>query len=559
MQPPEPLLPSLEEACRRWAPRPAITFHGDTITYAQLWEQVERFAAALRELGVRPGDRVVCQLPNCPEHVITIAATWAAGAVHVGTDNDLTGPELAGLVRQVGARALVFQPRPGSTDLLAPLRSVAQSVPGTILVLHEPPRSNHGDGTGSAGIDLHRFEALIAPDRTGPAGPPPRPDPPPEPEEVAVLLLTSGTTGKPKAVKESRLACWAKMQFFADAYGPGPHDVHLLFLPIAHVFGFRLGLIALLSGGRLVLVDRFSPEGALAAVDHEAVSILPGMPTHLNLMLAAFDPDRHRLASVRWCLSAASQLPVRVAQRVYDRLGAQLLYVFGCAEGFTTRTTDPADILAGSVGRTVFRGPPGTAQDGTVAVMGPDDGLLLPPGEVGEIVFGARCPVQYWDDPDTATDGWYHTGDLGWTDADGRVFVVGRLKELVNRGGLKVSPSEIETAIVRHDGVLDAGVIGTPDPVLGEAICACVVSSGDRSTPPPDLAGLRAYLGITLARHKLPDELCPVAQIPRTKIGKVDRAALSSLVVGGDLPRERLRPRRGDPQPGPAEWVQTTS
>jgi acyl-CoA synthetase (AMP-forming)/AMP-acid ligase II len=546
MQAPAPLAPSLEEACHRWSSRPAITFHGATITYAELWSRVQRLARSLLELGVKPGDRVVCQLPNCPEHVIAIAATWAAGAIHVGTDNDLTGAELARLVGQVGAAAVIFQPRQGSSDRLASLAAVAQSAPGTILVLHEPPQSQELDGIQPSeldGVGLHRFSNLVDPDALDPAASKECLPSQPGPDEVSVLLLTSGTTGKSKAVMESRSACWAKMQFFADAYIPGPDDVHLLYLPIAHVFGFRLGLIALLSGGRLVLLDRFTPDGALALVSEEAVTILPGMPTHLSLLLGAPDSAIRRCTSLRWCLSAASQLPVRIAQGVYDQLGAQLLYVFGCAEGFTIRTTDPADILAGSVGSTVFQGPPGTAQDGTVAVMGPGREGLLPAGEVGEIVFGARCPVRYWDDPDTATDGWYHTGDLGKMDELGRVFVVGRLKELVNRGGLKVSPSEIETAIMRHGAISDAGVIASPDPVLGEAICACIVSSRDGPSATPDLAGLRAFLGNMLARHKLPDELCAVPEIPRTKIGKVNRPALRALVVDRDLPRERLRPR----------------
>jgi acyl-CoA synthetase (AMP-forming)/AMP-acid ligase II len=532
------LAPDLEEACRRWSDRPAITFHGRTMTYAELWQQVSRLAGAYRALGVERGDRVVCQLPNCPEQIVAVAAAWLIGAIHVGTDNDLTGPELLGLVDQVDARALVFQPRPGSPDPFGALRVVGEGRPGTVLVLHDPGESGPGDGDVPDGV--HRLEDLLKATVPDPAMAQEH-----DPGEIAVLLLTSGTTGRSKAVKESFAACWAKMQFFSDAYRPQPDDVHLVYLPMAHVFGFRLGLIALLTGGRLVLLDRFSPEAALRLVTDEAVTILPGMPTHLTLLLAALDPARHDVTTLRWAISAASQLPAPVAEGVYDRLGVELLYVFGCAEGFTTRTTDRTEILRGSVGRTVFRGPEGTAQDGSVRVVDPEEGSTLPADEVGELAFGARCPVEYWADPPTATDGWYHTGDLGRIDPDGCVFVVGRLKELVNRGGLKVSPSEIETAILRHPAVLDAGIIGSPDPVLGEAICACVSLT---QPPPPgepelDLAALRSFLALTLARHKLPDELCVVPAVPRTKIGKVDRPLLYRQVIDGDLPRQRLRPR----------------
>jgi len=187
----------------------------------------------------------------------------------------------------------------------------------------------------------------------------------------------------------------------------------------------------------------------------------------------------------------------------------------------------------------VFRGPPRTAPAGRVAIFD-SQGRQLPVGQIGEIVFEARQPVHYWRDPDAATDGWYHTGDLGRLDADGRLYLEGRLKELLNRGGLKVSPGEIETVLTRHPAVADAAIVATPDPVLGEAICACVVVAGPTA---PSLGEVRSYLGESLARHKLPDELCIVDRIPRTNIGKVERAALSRMITETDRPRERLRAR----------------
>jgi acyl-CoA synthetase (AMP-forming)/AMP-acid ligase II len=308
---------------------------------------------------------------------------------------------------------------------------------------------------------------------------------------------------------------------------------------MGHVFGLRLGLLTLLSGGRLVLLDRFSPEEALRLVTDEKVTVLPGMPTHLTLLLRALDPRRHDVRSLRWVLSAAASLPRELAEEVYDRLGAEILFVYGCSENFTTETTDRDEILAGSVGRTVFEGPEGTPPAGTIRVVSPDDHRPLPVGEVGEIAFGARRPVPYWRAPDAATDGWYYTGDLGRIDEDGRIFVVGRIKELVNRGGLKVAPTEVELAMVEHPAVADAAIVALPDPVLGESVCACIVPAA--GADPPDLAALRSFLGTTLARHKLPDQLAVVGAIPRTKIGKVDRPALAEAVAAGGGPDERLR------------------
>jgi acyl-CoA synthetase (AMP-forming)/AMP-acid ligase II len=531
------LEPSLHAACRRWPDRPALTFAGVTISYAELWAKVENLARAYVRLGVEPGDRIVCQLRDCPEHAVAINAAWACGAIHVGTDNDLTGAELSWLVDRTEAKVLVFQPPAGTPDPTAALRAVRAARPATILVVHGAGSDADPDVAGALPM-----AGLLGDDGVAPPFEPKNRDR----HDTGLLLLTSGTTGRPKAVMETLPACWAKMQFFADAFRPGPDDVHLLYLPMAHVFGLRLSQLALLSGGRVVLLDRFSPAEALRLVARERVTVLPGMPTHLTLMVGALDgPDAYDLSSLRWAVTAASTLPRDLAERIYDRLGAEILYVYGCSENFTTETTDRTDILDGSVGSTVFAGPEGEPPDGTVRIVDPEHHTPLPAGQTGEIAFGARRPVHYWRAPDSATDGWYYTGDLGRIDADGRLFVLGRLKELVNRGGLKVSPSEIEAAVAHHPGVKDAAVVGTPDPVLGEAICACIVADAGHR---PGLAELRTFLGESLARHKLPDELAVVDRIPRTKIGKVDRPALVARVAAAGGPDERLRP----PPPGPS-------
>jgi acyl-CoA synthetase (AMP-forming)/AMP-acid ligase II len=518
------LEPTLQAACRRWADRPAITYGERTTSYAELGDAVARLAGAYRRLGIGAGDRVVCQLPNCPEHLVALNAAWAVGAIHVGTDNDLTGPELSWLIEHTEAAALVFGPPAAGADAWAPLRAVQAARPATRTIVR---------GDGGPG-DL-RLDDLVAGDEALADWSPPH-----GPDDTAHLLLTSGTTGRPKAVRETLPACWAKMQFFADALRPVEDDVHLLFLPVAHVFGLRLAMLALLSGGRLVLAERFSPAAALRTVAAEGVTVLPGMPAHFTLLLGALGAADHDVGSLRWAISAASNLPRPLVDGIYDRLGVKLLYVYGCSENFTVLTTDPEEIRRGSVGRRVFKGPDGTPPAGSIAVLDPAGGDPLPAGAVGELAFGATCPVRYWKDPDAATDGWYRTGDLGRVDPDGTVYVLGRLKELVNRGGLHVSPSEVETAVRLHPAVADSAVVATPDPVLGEAICACVVPAGET---PPDLGALREFLAPVLARHKLPDELCLVEAIPRTKIGKVDRPALRAAVLADGRRRERLRPR----------------
>lgn len=519
---PVPLCATIDEACVRYASNPAITVDTSSLTYAEVRARVLALAAAYRRLGVRRGDRVLCQLRNCAEQVIAIAAAWTCGAVHVGADNDLTGPETARLVERMGARVLLFQPRRGDADPFAPLAPITQAFPGTAIIVH----AQDAAGRESLATVLASGET-VEPELPGPLDP-------------AVIFLTSGTTGEPKAVVESYAAHWAKMQLFTDAIRPQTEDSLLLTLPVSHVFGVRLAILTLLRGARLVLHDRFSPAAVLETVARERVTVLPAVPTHLRLLHDAYDPAQHDVGSMRCVISAAANLPHALAEWVYDDLGVpEMLFVYGCSEGFTTIATEKRDILDGTVGQRVFEGPDGTPADGTVCIMDPASGALLPDGETGEIVYGSRMPVTYWDQPRVAVDGWYHTGDVGVIDAEQRLRVTGRIKELVNRGGLHVSASEVELAIARHPDIADAAVIAVPDRVLGEAVCACVVPASDQ--PPPGLAQLREWLAVNLARHKLPDELCVVTTIPRTDIGKVDRRELAARVTGGDVTRERLR------------------
>ncbi len=519
------LSPTLRDACKRWAARPALSHCGHALTYAELWERILALSWSYRAFGIRPGDRVLCQLPVCPEHVIAVGAAWACGAIHVGVHRDLTGPELVDLVTRTQPAAVLAAPPEDLRDPLGPLRSVREAHPSLVAILHGHP----GEGGEHQLCDL-----LAAP------APGPQPPAPSGPDDTALLVLTSGTTGRPRIVMETLPALWGKMQLFADGLAPGPGDVHLMYLPICHVFGLKLTLMALASGGRVVLLDRFSPQAALRLAREEHVSVLSGTPTHLTLLLRHLREQPDALAGVRAMAFAAAPPPPALIDELYDRLDVELMHVYGCSEGFVTLTTDPGEIRRGAAGRTVFRGPPGTPPTGSVAILDPERMAFLATGEVGEVAYGAATAVRYWDEPAVAAHGWYRTGDLGRLDADGCLTVSGRLKDVVNRGGLKVASAEIEAVLAGQPGVAECAVIPALDPVLGEAICACVVATGDRL---PTLTEIRSGLAQRLARHKLPDELCVLDSLPRSKLGKVDKAALGALVVGAGLPRERLRPR----------------
>ncbi|MGI9121092.1 MAG: class I adenylate-forming enzyme family protein [Acidimicrobiales bacterium] len=533
------LSPSLEAACSRWPDRVALVHRGRALTYGQLWAEVQALARGYRRLGIAPGDRIMCALATTPMHIVAAHAAWACGAVHVGAHPDLTGPELATLVERLDARGLLLEPMDRHGDTSTRRRTVALSCPGLMRIVSE--------GTPESG-ELLLADLLAEAGSAEPGSSEPRlddggPTDPPATSESGpadLVFFTSGTTGVPKAVCETLAALQAKVDFFAGFVRPGPDDVHLLYLPLCHAFGLKLSLLALRSGGRLVLVDRFYPRAVLDVMASEQVTVLAGTPTHLTLLLDAVDRGRHGDNHLRWVVTAAAPLSPALAEQVYTHLGAGLFVVYGCSEGFLTVTADRDEILRGSVGKEVFASPANSPAGGLVSIAGPNESMRSPPGEVGEIVYSTAGPVRYWDAPATGADGWYRSGDMGRIDAHGGLVVLGRLKELVNRGGLKVSPVEVEAALSRHPDIADVAVIGTPDPVLGEAVCACVVSSCGVT---PTVAELRAFLCPTLAHHKLPDEVCYLAGIPRSSLGKVERARLRSMVVDEGAPRERLRSR----------------
>lgn len=516
------LAPTLAAANERWPDRTAITYRGSSVTFKQLWERALALAGAYQRLGIGPGDRVVCALPPSPDLIVALHAAWEVGSIHVGAHHDLTEPELTSLIQRTGAVAKVF--RPPSAD--------GGTVPSVLV-------RRHGKGhPQERSFDLSQLGTTPIADLLH--VPRPRATAVTTPTDAAILFLTSGTTGQPKAAVDSKPGFEAKVRCFADAISPTPEDVHLLHLPMSHAFGLKLAMLALLSGGRLVLLERFSPKTALRSITTERVTVISGSPTHFALLLAELD-DAHQRGSLRWGVTAAAPLPPALAAEIYDRLGIGLFSVYGCSEGFLVTTKERSAILRGSVGSHVFRGPAGCAPTGVMAVVDTetDDHLPVPAGEPGEIAFGAATPVRYWREPDTALDGWYRSGDLGCLDSQGDLHVLGRLKDLINRGGLKVAPGEVEVALARHGGVVDAAVVATPDPVLGEAICACVQAAPGAC---PTLGELRDFLRPTLARFKLPDELCLVEQVPRTSSGKVDRQRLAA-VVAADERRQRIRPR----------------
>lgn len=520
---PATLSGALDAACARWEEKPALVHERGTMSYGEFGRSVAEMASAYGRLGIGPGDRVICQVGNQPGHLIAAGAAWRCGAIHVGVDSDLVAKELAALMRRTGAGLVVHSDDDGSSE---DIRLLNQEVPGTRIVSvgedSGKVRVSLLDATGATPIRLAgtpgaTFEA------DGPA-----------PDDPAVIFFTSGTTGAPKGVVRYHRRLLEGWRWVGETLDVTPDDVHLGHLPFAHGFGFGMAIMALLSGGKLVLEERFSADEALHLITQEHVSVLHGAATHFALLTDRLDPSRHDIASLRIGVASSATFSPELIQRILQRLQMDLMLSYGSSEGLGWSTRDREDIIRGSVGK-----PPETV----ARIVGPDHELVAP-GEVGEIVLRRVQPVHYWGEESSAattpSEDWYHTGDLGRIDAEGRLYVLGRVKHQVNRGGMKVDPAEVEGLLIHHPQLADAAVVGLPDPVLGQIVCACLVLAGGAR---PSLDELRAYLCPSLARHKLPEASCVLPAIPRNQMGKVDREALHGMVDPQPLALEVHRPR----------------
>jgi acyl-CoA synthetase (AMP-forming)/AMP-acid ligase II len=498
---PQTLIAALESAWQQWADRPALVCSTAQMTYGQFAGATANVAEAYRSLGVGHGERVVCAVSNRPEHLVALAAAWSCGAVHVTVDQQSTAVELSSTIERTQARVLVWEPG-GS---LAPVESLRSRHPGLHIVAVTAGPIPTGCLSWLELVKRSCAGRLSGSVRLG---------------DPAIVFLTSGTTGRAKATVGFHGNLAQRWPRLADWLTFGPDDVHLVQMPLSHGFGLMMAMAALLTGGRLILVERFAAEEVLRLVASQRVTVLNGAPAHFRLILNCLDAKPFDVSSLRLSVGTAASFAPSLVESIWNHLGVRFMLMYGSAEGVGVATTDPEDVLRGSVGRPA---------PGSVSVVGPDRQQLAA-GEVGELAFSRRTfPVKYWDDSESPDgDAWYYSGDLGRLDDDGRLYVLGRLNDRIDRGGLKIDPLEVENALLRCSGIADAAVIGRPNPILGETVCACIVPVADFS---PELASLQACLRDVLAPYKIPEEFCVLKSIPRTRIGKVDRVQLQTAIL----------------------------
>jgi len=489
-----------EEWVSRHGDYPALWFEGRWCSSTEMLELSRRIAGGLIELGIEPGDRIVITMPNRPEVPILYHAAWRAGAVVTPAMFLLTEPDLRHVIADARARAVIT-----TSDLLSRTEAAADSLCDV----------QHIVSVGTASGSALSLEALA---QAAPAGLVPRSG-----DDLAALLYTGGTTGRSKGVALSH-ANLAVAGHLGGEFEAG-RDLRreLVALPLSHSFGLMVTLTAMCTDDpkSWVLVRKFSARPALELIEQHRINAVQVVPSMLQLLLS--EPiEQFDTSSLHSVASGGAPLAADTIAELKSRLPtAAIIEGYGLTETATVLTANPP-------GAEKIRsvGPPAPGVE--VRIIGAD-GQPLEQGQAGEICCrSATVMLGYWNAPELTAeavrDGWLHTGDIGYLDADGYLFILDRKKNLIIRGGFNVYPGDIEDALMRHPLVRMAAVLGKPDLLHGEEVVAYVeLEPGAGAEPGELVAWARANIG----GYKYPREVHVVESLPLTDVGKVDRKALS--------------------------------
>jgi acyl-CoA synthetase (AMP-forming)/AMP-acid ligase II len=472
---------------------------GRTLTFGELGRSCRRIAGLLRGAGLGPGDTVSVVMPNGLQTARILLGAMYAGYC-VNPVNLLSQPEQMLYVLDHSDCKLVF----AAPEWTERVRALAAKIGRPVQVVEVDP-----DGPA---IDGERDED----DRTNVVAP--------TPSAMALLMYTSGTTGKPKGVMLTQSNLAANASAISAEHRLGRGDRVAAVLPLYHINAFAVTLLAPIAhAGGLVMPPRFSVAAFWPMVQRHRCTWINVVPTIISYLLESPAPvAREDIAQVRFCRSASAALPPEHHRAFEEKFGIGIIETMGLTETVApafSNPIDPAQRKVGSVGRA----------SGCEARIVDEKGQPLPDGETGEIVIrGPQVTPGYYKNPEATAaaffpDGWLRTGDLGRRDTDGFFYVTGRIKELIIKGGENIAPREIDEALLRHPAVLDAAAVGIPDKHYGQEIMACVVlREGERCTEDE----LRRFCDEHLGRYKTPKVFRFVSELPRGPSGKVQRLKL---------------------------------
>jgi long-chain acyl-CoA synthetase len=485
----------------------SVYYEGQSFTNVERLRWAERLAAVLRANGVRPGDRVVVMMPNCPDVTSAFHAIWRIGAVIVPLPPQLLAGEARYVIESSGAEVVVTCPA-----LADRLREATAGLPAfrRLLVIGATAVP------GAENIEPHL--AAADPVRTIHDCPD---------DGLALLLYTSGTTGNPKGVMLTHHNLLSNALAVAELFRSPPQTMTLHVLPLSHSFGVLCMNLEAVLGLRSVILPRFDARQVLEAIQQFRVRRFSAVPTMLVALCHCPGRERYDYSSLEIVTSGGAGLPEEVRLEFERLFHCKVLSGYGLSETAPTVSAyaDTETARPGASGRAI--------PDVEVCILAPD-GRPLPPGESGEIcVRGPNVMTGYWNDPAATRavlrDGWLHSGDVGHLDADGYLYITDRMKDIIIKGGENISPRQIEEAIHKHPAVAEVAVIGLPDKTFGEEVCAVVVlRAGQTATE----AELQEHAGRFVNKFKVPARVVFRPALPKSGVGKILKRELRRELAG---------------------------
>ncbi len=487
----------------------SLIFKDRKYTNVQMRTTALRLADALRSLGIGKGDRVIVQMPNCPEVYQSFQALYILGAVVVPINYMVGDAETAHIYKDTGAKAVI-----GTINFRQKIETCRKEAPHIEhIILIE-------DNCSGGALSFHDLVAQGSADieiaRTAD-------------DDPAVLVYTAGTTGTPKGVMHTHHSLYSNAVMQQETLRMPSGITGLAVLPLCHSYGIStLNLAHLIGGGKMVVLDQIDIDDIFSAIEKYKVNSLAAVPTLYIYMLAHPDVKRFDLSSMKYWLSGSAPLALDTWRKFKERFGAEIIEGWGLTEAGANNATNPltGTKKVGSIGKPM-RGMQMKVID--------DQGEEQPPGVQGEIVLsGPHIMKGYWNLPEETDkvirDGWLFTGDIGYKDEDGYFFVTERKKDLIIKGGENIAPREIEEILLQHPSVQEAAVIGVPDEVYGENIKAFVVLSPGKTA---GAEGIIQHCRDRVRRFKSPQEVVFLDALPKSIIGKTLRKELRKMSSDG--------------------------
>jgi long-chain acyl-CoA synthetase len=479
----------------------AIIFEELRITYAELDRLINRVAGGLLNLGLNRGEVLSLFLPSLPELIIGYLAAVRAGLTVNVVNAMLREQEVVYILKDCATRAVLVDPK--RLPIIETIRPEVASL-SDVIVLGKSGSDEYCPYEFLLDSGKDQFEAVDLQD-----------------SDLCHLMYTSGTTGRPKGVMATHRNVWHNATNFGKVHFQST-DTIMVATPIFHCWGLVNGTFGMLSeGGTVITVERFYPDRALSDIERFKPTIFQGVPPMFNLLLRQPELEKREISSVVFCLSAATKMPENLIHQVEQRLKWRYAEAWGLTEVSCVGTTAPyKETRIGSCGRGM--------DDAEIKVVD-EQGVILPPGQQGELCIRGTCVTNgYLNKPEATQEafdgeGWFYSGDIAYMDAEGYAYIVDRKKDMINVGGEKVFPSEVEDMMLSHSKIKDLVIVGIPDDLKGEAPKAFIALQEGKTATEQEI---RAYCKANMAPYKVPVAVEFIAEVPRSASGKALRRML---------------------------------